>query len=307
MWRIVLGDKSSLPNSYIILDFDTNYSDLILVVNNKLGSSVVISQGIAQLRTPEDKTRFGIELKQALSALRNEIPDARCEKIFLTGSADQQVSLVDSVLQKDFNLKAQYLSTKEYDNFVSSGLKDVSMSAVTGFSTQVNREDIRFIIPDLQIKKEMKAKVAQLMILGVSLIYILICLGGISLVRLIQQQFYSASLKAKVEILSKDAKELDDITNKLKIAKQYVDPKSSVLTFLYELNRMCPDSITITNYSWEFQKNFSFRGYAQQIPDILAFTNTLSSSDIFKGAQNRYTRRRKLKDKDVVDFEIIVK
>ncbi|MFA5200382.1 MAG: PilN domain-containing protein, partial [Candidatus Omnitrophota bacterium] len=166
---------------------------------------------------------------------------------------------------------------------------------------------IKFVVPELQIKKEMKSKVQQLMILGVALFYILISLGAIALVKLIQQQFYSARLKSKAVILSKDAKELDDITNKLKIAKQYIDPKSSVLTLLYELNRITPDSITITNYNWEWQKNFSFRGYAEQIPDILSFTNTLSSSEYFKGAQNRYTRRRKLKDKDVVDFEIVVK
>lgn len=300
-------DRSALQNSYMILDIDTHYSDLVLVHNRKLGSSVVIAQGAAQLKSEQDKERFAIELKQALSALSNEIPGAKCEKLFLTGASGQYLVLVEGVLAKDFTLKAQYLSNKEYDSFASGSFKDISMSAVMGFSLQVAKDDIKFVIPDLQIKKEMKSKVQQLMILGVSLFYILICLGGISLVRLIQQQSYAAGLKAKAVVLSKDAKELDDITNKLKIAKQYVDPKSSVLYLLYELNRLCPDSITITNYNWEWQKNFTFRGYAQQIPDILSFTNALSSSEAFKGAQNRYTRRRKLKDKDVVDFEIVVK
>jgi len=300
-------DKSALQSSYMILDIDSNYSDLVLVHNRKLGSSVVIAQGAVQLKSEQEKEKFAIELKQALSALSNEIPGAKCEKLFLTGASGEHLVLVEGVLAKDFNLKAQYLTTNEYDSFVSGGLGDISISAVIGFSLQVVKDDIKFIIPELQIKKEMKSKVQQLMILGVSLFYILICLGGIALVRLIQQQFYATGLKAKAVVLSKDAKELDDITNKLKIAKQYVDPKSSVLSLLYELNRLCPDSITITNYNWEWQKNFSFRGYAQQIPDILAFTNALSSSEFFKGAQNRYTRRRKLKDKNVVDFEIVVK
>ena len=107
--------------------------------------------------------------------------------------------------------------------------------------------------------------------------------------------------------MAKNTQELEDISNKLKLAKQYVDPKTSVLTSLYELTRFCPESITITNFNWELGKNFSFRGYAQQIPDILAFTNTLSNSEYFKGAQNRFTRRRNVKDKEIVDFEIVVK
>ncbi len=300
-------DKSLLQGSYLILDIDANYSDLVLVHDHKLGSSVVIPQGAVQLKSEQEKEKFAIELKQALVALNNEIPDARCERLFLTGAGAAHLVLVELVLAKDFNLKAQYISSKEYDSFISGGLKDISLSAVMGFSAQIAKDDIKFVVPELQIKKEMKSKARQLMILGVVLVYILISLGGIALLRLLQQQLYSASLKGRVISLAKETKGLEDITNKLKIAKQYVDPKSSVLSSLYSLNRLCPDSVTITNFNWELQKNLSFRGYAQQIPDILAFTNTLSNSESFKGAQNRYTRRRKLKDKDVVDFEVVVK
>lgn len=300
-------DKVLLQGSYLILDIDINYSDLVLVHNHKLGSSVVVPQGAAQLKSEQEKERFAIELKQALVALNSELPDARCERLFLTGAALDQLVLVEAILAKDFNLKAQYISSKEYDTFISSGLKDISLSAVLGFSLEIAKDDIKFVVPELQIKKEMKSKVQQLMLLGVVLVYTLICLSGIALVRLLQQQFYASSLGAKVVALGKDAKELDDISKKLKIAKQYMDPEASVLSSLYALSRLCPNSVTITNFNWELQKSLSFRGYAQQIPDILAFTNTLSNSESFKGAQNRYTRRRKLKDKDVVDFEVVVK
>ena len=240
-------------------------------------------------------------------ALNNEIPDARCEKLFLTGASSNHSALVETILAKDFNLKSQYLATKEYDSFLASGPKDVSLSAILGFNAQADKDDLKFILPEIQIQKEMKSKLQQLMILGVGLIYILIMLGGISLVRLIQQQSYSGDLKERVVALGKQAKELDDITSKLKIARQYADPKSSALTFLNGLNRLCPENIVITNYNWELGKSFTMRGYAQAIPDILDFTNTLSNSETFKGVQNRYTRRRRLKDKDVIDFEIFVK
>ena len=300
-------DKGVLGGAYLVLDIDANYSDLVLVHNHKLGASVVIPQGAEQLKNEQENERFVAELKQALVALSNETPDAKCDKLFLTGASSQQLTYVGGFLAKDFNLKAQYLASKEYDSFVTGGLKDISLSAVMGFSSQIAKDDIRFIVPELQIKKEMKSKVQQLMILGTALVYILIALGGIALVKLVQQQSYAVNLRNKVSSLSKDAKELEDIINKLKVAKQYVDPKASALSSLYALNRLCPDSVTITYYNWEWQKSFSFRGYAPAIPDILAFTETLSNSEAFKGAQNRYTRRRKLKDKDVVDFEIAVK
>jgi Tfp pilus assembly PilM family ATPase len=303
----VCKDKAALQGEYLILDIDTNYSDLVLVHNHKLGSSVVIPLGAGQLRSNSEQERFAVELKQALVALNNEIPNAKAERLFLTGASEAQLTFIEAVLAKDFSLQAQYLSSKEQNSCPLAGLNGISLSAVIGFSAQVAKDDIKFIVPELQIKKELKSKVQQLMILGVSLVYILISLGGIALVRLTQRQFYASSLKSRIESMSRQTKELEDITNKLRIVKQYVNTKSSVLTVLYELSQLCPDNITITNYNWEWQKSFSFRGYAQQISDILSFTNTLSNSEFFKGAQNRYTRRRKLKDRDVVDFEIFVK
>lgn len=299
--------KISLPGSYMILDIDTNYSDLVLVHNQKLGSSVVITAGAEQLKDAVEKDKFSGELKQAVVALNSEIPEAHCEKIFLTGAAGALTDLVEIILSKEFNLKVQYLSSKEYDNFLTSGPRDVSLSAVLGFSSPAVKDDLKFILPEIQVKKEMTLKLQQLMVLGLGLIYILIMLGGMALVRLAQQQSYASDLKKRVVSLGKEAKELEDITSKLKIARQYVDAKSSALTYLNGLNRLCPENIVITNYSWELGKTFTMRGYAQAIPDILDFINTLSNSETFKGAQSRYTRRRKLKDKDVVDFEILIK
>jgi len=302
----VLKDKLTGQSSYLILDIDANYSDLILVYKQKLGSSVVIIQGVDQLKNAPDKDKFGAELKAAIVALNNEIPVAKPEKIFLTGAAAGQLSFIENLV-KDFGLSAQYVSSREYDGFNAGGAKGISLSAVLGFSAAIAKEDMRFVIPELQIKKEMKTKVQQLMILGICLVYILIMLGAISLASLIKKQSYAAGLKTKVEQLFKQAKDLEDITNKLKVIKQYVNPKSSVLSTLVELSRFSPESIVITNFNWEWQKSLSFKGYAQQISEILNFTNTLNNSEAFKGAQNRYTRRRKIKDKEVVDFEIVVK
>jgi len=245
-------EKSILQAPYLVLDIDANYSELILVSKQKLNSSVVIAQGVEQLKNDQEKERFIVELKQALVALNSEVPDARVERLFLSGAAEEHLVLVEGALDRDTSIKAQYVSTKDYDHFGSGRPKDVSMSAVLGFASQVAKDDIKFILPELQIKKEMQAKARQLMILGVSLVYILIMLVAIALVRLVQRQSYATDLKAKVKSLSQNTKDLEDIVNKLKVAKQYVDPKSSALTALYELTRLCPEGITITNFNWEF-------------------------------------------------------
>jgi hypothetical protein len=301
-----IKDKALTDSSYFILDIDENYSDLVLVHRHKLGSSVVIPMGTDNLNSLTDRERFSAELAQSLLVLSNEVLEAKCERIFLTGASLAYIDTVEKAAI-DLRLKAQYLSTKEYDVFAATEYKGISLSSVLGFSYQVAKDDIRFIIPELQVKKDMKAKTQQLIILGAALVFILVMLCGIGLVRLIQKHSYSASLRVRAGDLEKNAKELDFIIDSLKVVKQYVDFKSSALFFIAELSRLCPDNITITNYSWEWKKGLSFRGYAKQIPDILSFVSTLNGSEAFKGAQNRYTRRRKAKDKEVVDFEIFIK
>ncbi|MDD5504833.1 MAG: hypothetical protein PHV77_05975 [Candidatus Omnitrophica bacterium] len=299
-------DKSLLSSSYFILDIDSDYSDLVLAHYHKLGSSVVIPQGAQRLDDPRERERFCTELKQALAALSSEIPEAKCERMFLTGAAGGYISIIREALA-DSKIDIKYVSAKEYDGFIASGVKDVSLSSVLGFAWHVAKEDIKFSVPEIQIKRDMKIKMQQLTVLSVCLAYIMMMLGGIGLVKLGQKQSCTAALIARAEEMKRNAGELEDIVNNFKVIRQYTDTQSDVLFYLYNLIKICPGNITITHYNWEMQKQFSFKGYAPQISDVLAFTDILRSTEVFKGAQNRYTRRKKVKDREMVDFDISVK
>ncbi len=299
-----LKDKSLLPQTYLILDIDYNFSDLILVHNQTLRSSVVISQGSEQLRLDEEKAKFGAELKQAVVVFNDEIPNAKPTWFFLTGAAGNVQGLAEVYLDKDFNLKFKF---QEAENLKIKKSEDVSFSAVLGFTHERKKEDISFVLLEAEIKKEIKLKTQQLLRLGICLTYIFILLGITALVRLNQLQSYRNKLNARVAQLKRDTGNIYDIAQKINIAGQYFGAKQSALTHIYELNRICPDNITLTNFSWEWQKNFSIRGYALQLPDVFSFVTALGDSVTFKGAQARYTRRHKVKDREIVDFEIVRK
>lgn len=301
-----LKDKSLLQETYFILDIDHNFSDLILVNNQCLRSTVVISQGTQQLKSEPERDKFGAELKQALVVLNNEIPNKKPTRFFLTGASEEIAALAEVYLEKDFNLKFQFAKSQEVQN-LGTKYRDVSFSAVLGFSYQRKKEDISFLLPEIQIKKEIKLKIRQLLILGGCLTYIFILLGAMALVRLSQIQSYRDKLNAHIAQLKQDTGGLPDIVQKINLVRKYQDAKQSVLTYIYELTRLCPDNITLTSLNWEWQKGFSVRGYALRMPDIFNFVSSLDGSGIFKGAQTRYTRRRKAKDQEVIDFEIGIK
>ena len=294
-----LKAKSLSQQTYLILDVDYNYSDLILVNNQVLRSSVVISHGAEKLKTGEEKAKFAAELKQALMVFNNEIPGRQPSRLFVSGAKVDIIPFIETQLAKDFNLKPEFIGSGNQENF--------SFSAVDGFSSSVKKEDIDFVIPELLIKKEVKQKIRQLLVMGVCLTYVFILSGALVLLRISQLQAYRAKLDAQVSDLRKEAGGLFDLAQKINVVRQYVNPKQSAITYIYELMRNCPDNITITNFIWEGQSSFSIRGYAAQLQDVFNFAKTISEVEIFKGSQTKYTRRRKAKDAELVDFEIGLK
>jgi hypothetical protein len=294
-----LKSKSLAQQTYLILDLDYNFSDLILVNNQSLRSSVVISHGAEKLKTADEKAKFAAELKQALMVFNNEIPGRQPSRLFITGARVEIIPFIETQISKDFSLRPEFIGTQPNENF--------SFTALDGFGCTVKKEDIDFVIPELQIKKEVKQKVKQLLIMGVCLTYVFILSGALVLLRISQLQAYRAKLDAQVAALRKDTGGLFDLAQKINIVRQYVNPKQSAITYCYELTRNCPSNITITNFIWEGPLNFTIRGYAAQLQDVFNFAKSLNELEMFKGAQTKYTRRRKSKEAELVDFEIALK
>jgi hypothetical protein len=300
-------DKTLLHEAYLVLDIDYNFSDLILVNNQLLRSSVIISQGREQLKLEQEREKFCAELKQAMVVFNNEIPNTKLAGLFITGAPLDAGGPIENCLKRDFNLKLQFVRSEEPEKFRARNAEDVSFTSVLGFTYQRKKEDINFTLPEAQIKKEIKLKVQQIVAMGACLTYILFILGAMPFVRINQLQSYRDGLLERIAQLKKDTGKIYDVAQKISIVKQYYTAKPSVVTYIYELTRICPDNITLTNFTWEWKKNFSIRGFAQQMPDISNFVNSLNNSEVFKGAQARYMRRRKIKEREIVDFEIGIK
>ena len=153
----------------------------------------------------------------------------------------------------------------------------------------------------------MRLKLKQLLILGISAVYILTLLALIVFLNLSQRQTYRDRLNVKISALKEKSGPLLEISQKIDTINKYANPEDSVLNYLNELTSLCPDTITMTAFSWDAQKGAGIRGYAYQMQDIFNFVNILGNSRYFKGMQARSNRRRKVKNGEVIDFDIGVK
>ena len=296
--QAAVRDNLSSQQPYLILDVDYNSSDLILVSKQQISSSVIISFGLEQLKQEENRPKFSGELEQSLLGLRGELPANTPAQLFLCGTA-ASIENLDAYLGKELNLKTQLVQVPV--------LRNASFSGILGFAGGQKKEDISFTLPEVQLKKEMRLKLKQLLILGISAVYILTLLALIVFLNLSQRQTYRDRLNVKISALKEKSGPLLEISQKIDTINKYANPEDSVLNYLNELTSLCPDTITMTAFSWDAQKGAGIRGYAYQMQDIFNFVNILGNSRYFKGMQARSNRRRKVKNGEVIDFDIGVK
>ena len=296
--QAAVKDNLSSQQPYLVLDVDYNASDLILVSKQQISSSVIISFGLEQLKQEENRPKFAGELEQSLLGLRGELPANTPAQLFLCGTA-AGIENLDAYLGKELNLKTQLVQAPV--------LRNASFSGILGFAGGQKKEDISFTLPEVQLKKEMRLKLKQLLILGISAVYILTLLALIVFLNLSQRQTYRDRLNVKISALKEKSGPLLEISQKIDTINKYANPEDSVLNYLNELTSLCPDTITMTAFSWDAQKGAGIRGYAYQMQDIFNFVNILGNSRYFKGMQARSNRRRKVKNGEVIDFDIGVK
>jgi Tfp pilus assembly protein PilN len=67
---------------------------------------------------------------------------------------------------------------------------------------------------------------------------------------------------------------------------------------------MTPENISISSITIDEQDKVSIRGQAMQLSDVFKFISALEQVNYFKSVETKSTRKKKVKDKDLTDFEL---
>ena len=76
------------------------------------------------------------------------------------------------------------------------------------------------------------------------------------------------------------------------------------LLFISELQKVIPDEISVDYLSLDEANKVTLRGQATQLSNVFKFVSTLEQSKYFKDVGTKYTRTKKVKDKEINNFEI---
>jgi hypothetical protein len=289
------------PDLNFIIDLDFNFSDFIVFSGQELLYSHCIAIDSRQLADEIGIKKLIGEIRQSLVIFHNEEVVKKPYLGFICGAAGNAGTIMRSI-EKELEV-----SVRDACMPLQLGVqmpKTVSVTSLSQFVLGENDKNLSFILPEIQIRKAFKEKTREIMILGSLAIYFFMALCGIFCGKLYNQQSYLKMLKEKNKVVLQGMEGAADQSRRIDFIKDFLAKRRLPVFLLSQLYDITPDEIAIKYLNVNKDKKVNLRGEASQLSEVFKFVGILEKTKYFKDVQTRSTRKRKLKDKEMTDFEL---
>jgi len=117
---------------------------------------------------------------------------------------------------------------------------------------------------------------------------------------------YLNGLKSELNSISKEGMLLENLAKRLNVKQKKLTGVFCV-EILSGLYQAIPERISLTSFTYNQNKELILSGQAQELNSVFGLVSKLEESDVFKkfNIKVRYATQRRLRETEVVDFEII--
>ncbi len=301
--------------TFAVLDISNDFSDFCVFSKGKLLFTKLLHFGRRDLSKRTWQKSFLEELGLSLDAYRKESIGPTFNKVAIMGMNPEEKFNQDmkSALAGQVSLEALGPFEDAEGISISNGAravlneerkKGVSFSKLIGLALNPDRPLMDFLPQGLKQARLKRIKRKELMLTGILAFLVLIMGLGIFLEKIYTKTLLLRRLDAQFVKLEDGTSELKKEYLKINLIKNRMDTKNSALEVLREIHKVVPQEIYLTNISFEEGKLISLRGTLKAMSEVFKFVKTLEELPIFKNVKTKYVTKRRLKGKDLTDFEI---
>lgn len=313
VWRWAVtrqADDLTPDDLLLVIDVDAAFTDFLLCSRQELFFSRSIAIDAEQLAEEAGLARLLNEVNQSLEIFQNEEMNRRPTKA-LVGGADAVVAMVERAAQEDLKLPVKRLPGPLAPATKSAGpasgpLAMCSLSATAQLLSS-GPHDMSFVLPEIQIRQSLREKARELFLAGSLGIYLLTLVVGFFLSRLYHQQTYLRQLHERNGAIEQEIGDLVNQSRRIEVVKNYLTGRELPLRYLAELQKLIPDEVALDFMSVDEQQRGVIRGQARQLSDVFKLITALENSRFIEQVDTKYTRRKKVRDHEVTEFELSLK
>ena len=299
---------------FALVDVALQHTNFIVVGDGAPVMSRNIPGGIEGVAMdPAALTQIVQEVKASLDVLEQETA-SRPVKVLLTTDhmaiAGLDKMLVDAlaipvevmpygaVAKGSKGLKEQL--TKEFGD--ESALDVIA----TGFSAAKCGADL--VPQEMRDQRSVAEKGRETMKAGVAVLLLLFFIGGGLLSRVyFKDLFLKQNLVAKYSDQKKEVTLLENVINKTRVLRDYLQARQLPLEAIRELYRIIPEEMYLSNISMDDLGNVTIQGVSESMSRVFSLVSALEESPLFENVKTKSTTARKERGKDVAAFEIVLK
>ena len=305
-WFALQKDAGS-QEPVMIVDLDSGSGRLDIISGSKLLYSRAFGLNVP---LDEYKLRLADEINKSLAAYEKENIGQKPAQGFITG-ADEFSSYIDEDFIKNFDFQCSYYSQaqgmplKAGQEVRVSAFKENSFASLLGTALSRERPSFNLLPEETAIKRQKDAFRRQLSI-SAALFFLLAVTSACAMVMSVFiKQNLKQRLKRKLQNVSSAALHIEQMDKKLLLLKDHLGRSNTCLDIMSEVFRIASADIGLILFEYDVNNPLILRGQAKTISAVFNFVNALEASDRFKNIQVRHASKRKIKNEELADFEIV--
>jgi Tfp pilus assembly protein PilN len=283
-FRMIYSKEPFFKEASLLINVEGESVDFVFLKNGH----ALLSRGML-LNKENFKERFLKEFEKSLSLFNHEFSD-KLLSVFLWGKR-HNLSILADLISKQTNLKTE---TKEDEDLLKS----------LAYSSYKQRSKINLMPRAIKEKQRQSLKRRSfLKITFLSIIMVLFLLLALFF-DFKEKEKQLAVINSQIEQIESEAIGVQQKINIIEeaLAKQAQTLQS--LEILKELYLVTQPGIFFNSFSLIPAKSGVIKGQAEELDKILEFVSRLESSPLFENVELKYSSKRRLKEKEIVDFEV---
>ncbi len=308
-----IKDLDRYDKPVVLLDLDWATTEFLLFFHGRLVFSRNLSLGVKHLTEQGEAAQqdFSREVQRSIEGSQQDLKENMISEIILSGMSAKIKDLLP-ILSRDLSLPVQDMtSAQPFENRIPKGVRKAmgsaacSFSSLLGFGFDPAPSSINLIPPQLEAKKGLEDRAKDLAILGTMLLALIMLISVISLEKFYKKDRYLRSLKKDYSEVHTSADEVERTLAKMRIASEQIQAGAHFLDVIYDVTEVLPMDVYLTSVQYQTADNaLVIRGISEEMSAVFKLITTLEGTAHLEAVKTRNVTKRKVKDKEVVEFEI---
>jgi len=296
---------------FALIHVDTTTTDFGVFLKGKLIFSRSIAVGAHQLLTEREKhlTRYIEELRKSLDAYHLEDIEVAPTLVAFCGAVgrlrDLEVMMLDAFRIPIKIIEASDILARS-DNLDKNvfAMEEVSFLNVAAPAAVSVALSINLIPEEMKLRQALEERGRDVIRTGILAMTTLLFIFATLLVHIYLKAEYLQKLNQKYRKLNSEAAAIEKDFSRVRVVRKYLDRRGYLLNVLAEVYRLTPGEIAVINVRLRESGSFSVKGEATSMAAVFAYAGELEKSDTLKEMKTRYTSKKKVEGRELVDFEL---